>query len=104
MVVSVTQNSHQHHPVLVQAPVRALDPDGVAVIGSGTVAFAIAAVVCWLLGDVLTATGRGWYLPVAISGTVLGLAGLAFGLNRRRRRGRTEPTLDPTEEPTESAN
>lgn len=90
MVVSVTQNSHQHRPVLVQAPVRALDPDGVAVIGSGTVAFAVGAVVCWLFNDVLIATGRGWYLAVAISGTVLGVAGLVFGLSRRRRRGRPE--------------
>jgi heme exporter protein D len=91
MVVSVTQNDHQHHPVLVQAPVRALDPDGVAVIGSGTVAFAIGVVVCWWFQDFLAATGRGWYLAVAISGTVLGVIGLAIGLSRRHRRVRREP-------------
>ncbi len=104
MVVSVTQNSHQRHPVLVQAPVRALDPDGVAVIGSGTVAFAIGAIVCWLFSDALVATGRGWYLAVAISGTVLGVAGLAYGLNRRRKRGRPEleDSAEPSEEPLES--
>lgn len=100
----MTQNSPQRHPVLVQAPVRALDPDGVAVVGSGTVAFAVGAVVCWLFQDALAATGRGWYLAVAISGTVLGLAGLAFGLNRRRKRGRPEleaPAGEPSE-PVES--
>jgi hypothetical protein len=101
MVVSVTQNSHQHHPVLVQAPVRALDPDGVAVIGSGTVAFAVGAIVCWLFQAVLVETGRGWYLAVSISGTVLGLAGLAYGLNRRRRRARLQPE-DTAEESIES--
>jgi hypothetical protein len=100
MVVSVTQNSHQNHPVLVQAPVRALDPDGVAVIGSGTAAFAIGAVVCWVFQDFLATTGRGWYLAVAISGTALGLAGLVFGLSRRRKRGRPELEA-PTEEPSE---
>lgn len=92
MVVSVTQNSPQHRPVLVQAPVRALDPDGVAVVGSGTVAFGIGIVVCALYRDVLAATGRGWYLAVAITGTVLGLIGLAYGLYRRQRRARvSEP-------------
>lgn len=102
MVVSVTQNSHQHRPVLVQAPVRALDPDGVAVIGSGTVAFAIGVVVCWVFGDVLAATGRGWYLAVSISGTVLGMIGLAIGLSRRHRRIRRGP--DELEEPAEDAS
>jgi hypothetical protein len=97
MVVSVTQNSREHHPVLVQAPVRALDPDGVAVIGSGTVAFAIGAAVCWMYADVLAATGRGWYLGVAITGTLLGLVGLAVGLTQRHRRGGS-----PADESTES--
>jgi hypothetical protein len=100
MVVSVTQNSPQHRPVLVQAPVRALDPDGVAVIGSGTVAFAIGAAVCWMFADVLAATGRGWYLGVAVTGTLLGLMGLAVGFTRRHRRGRAG--LEPPAEIGES--
>ena len=86
MVLSVTQNAEDHRPILVQAPVRALDPDGIAVVSSGTVAFAIGAVVCWLLHDNLTATGRLWYFYVAITGTVTGLIGLAVGLIRGRRR------------------
>lgn len=101
MVVSVTQNSHQHRPVLVQAPVRALDPDGVAVIGSGTAAFAIGVVVCWMFQDLLAATGRGWYLAVSISGTVLGMIGLAIGLSRRHHRVRRAP--DELEEAAEEA-
>lgn len=102
MVVSVTtQNSHQHRPVLVQAPVRALDPDGVAVIASGTVGFALGALACWWFQDFLAATGRGWYLAVAISGTALGIVGLAIGLSRRHRRSRRQS--DPVDEPAEDA-
>jgi hypothetical protein len=100
MVVSVTQNSPEHRPVLVQAPVRALDPDGVAVIGSGTAAFAIGAAVCWIFADTLAATGRGWYLGVAVTGTLLGFVGLAVGFTRRHRRARTG--LDTPDEQIEA--
>ena len=89
-MLSVTQNNHQHKPLMVQAPVRALDPDGVAVVSAGTFAFAIGAGVCWWQAAALEASGRLWYLGVAIAGTVIGLLGLAFGLFRRslrRRRG-----------------
>jgi hypothetical protein len=88
MVLSVTQNTGDHRPMLVQAPVRALDPDGVAVVSSGTVAFAIGAIVCWIFRDNLAATGRLWYLYVAITGTAIGLIGLAVGIFRSRRRRR----------------
>lgn len=71
---------------MVQAPVRALDPDGVAVVSAGTVAFAIGAVTCWLLRADLETAGRLWYLGVSITGTVLGLLGLTFGLYRKARR------------------
>ncbi len=95
-MVSVTQNSHQHKPLMVQAPVRALDADGVAVVSAGTVAFAVGAGVCWWQWAALAATGRLWYLGVAVAGTVIGLAGLAFGLFRRSRRRRRED--DPADE------
>lgn len=75
---------------MVQAPVRALDPDGVAVVSAGTVAFAIGAVTCWVLRADLESTGRLWYLGVSVTGTVLGLLGLAFGLFRKARRHRLE--------------
>ncbi len=88
MVLSVTQNAGEHRPILVQAPVRALDPDGIAVVGSGTAAFAAGAVACWIFLEPLTATGRAWYLWVAITGTAIGLIGLAIGLMRGRKRRR----------------
>jgi hypothetical protein len=84
----VSQNN-QHRPLMVQAPVRALDPDGVAVVTAGTLAFAVGAVVCWLNLVPLTAMGKGWYLGVAVTGTVLGLLGLAWGLFRKLRRKRS---------------
>ncbi|HSK33525.1 MAG TPA: hypothetical protein VK903_08575 [Propionicimonas sp.] len=84
----MTQNTHHHKPLMVQAPVRALDADGVAVVSTGTVAFAIAAVVCWVTRADLEAAGRLWYLGVSLTGTTLGLLGLAFGLYRKVRRRR----------------
>jgi len=88
--VSVTQNSHHHRPLMVQAPVRALDADGVTVVTAGTVAFGVGALVCWWLLPQLNVAGKGWYLGVSITGFVLGLLGLAFGLFRRQRRRRGE--------------
>jgi Protein of unknown function (DUF2530) len=87
-VVSVTQNTHHHKPLMVQAPVRALDADGMAVVSTGTVAFAIAAVVCWLTRADLEAMGKLWYLGVSLTGTALGVLGIAFGISRKLRRRR----------------
>lgn len=92
-VVSVTQNAHHHKPLMVQAPVRALDPDGVAVVSTGTVAFAIASVVCWVTRNDLETVGRLWYLGVSITGTALGLMGLSFGLYRKARRRRQQALI-----------
>lgn len=101
-MVSVSQNTHHHKPLMVQAPVRALDPDGVAVVTTGTIGFAVGAVVCWWVAPELAAAGKQWYFGVAVTGTVLGLVGLVVGLVRktRRRRGRRgisgpdTPTID----------
>lgn len=65
---------------------RALDPDGVTVVTAGTIGFAVGAGVCWWVYPQLVAAGKGWYLGVAITGTVIGLLGLAFSLLRARRR------------------
>jgi hypothetical protein len=71
---------------MVQAPVRALDPDGIAVVTTGTIGFALGAVVCWLAMPQLAPAGKGWYLGVAITGTVIGLLGLSFSFFRKLRR------------------
>lgn len=102
MVVSVTQNGVQHRPLLVQAPVRALDPDGVAVVTAGTVGFGVGVISCAVWLPQLTAAGKGWYLGVAILGFCLGLAGVAFSLVRRHRRQNVLPSraLDASAEAT----
>ena len=105
-VLSVTQNMRQHKPLMVQAPVRALDADGVAVVSAGTVAFAIASVICWLVrGDLVTA-GKLWYLGVSITGTVLGLLALSFSLYRkaRRRRRALEQASGATQDAADDAS
>lgn len=74
---------------------RALDPDGVTVVTAGTIGFAIGIAVCWWSYPQLLALGKGWYLGVAITGTVIGVLGLAFSLfrvaRRRKRRAGDAP-------------
>ena len=96
--MSVTQNMHHHKPLMVQAPVRALDADGVTVVSAGTVAFAVAALVCWWARADLEATGKLWYLGVSLTGAVLGLVGLGFGLYRKLRRRAAGPADASIEE------
>lgn len=80
------QNLPHHKPLLVQAPVRALDPDGVTVVSLGTVGFAVATLACWTRLDAMVAAGDDWWFWVAVTGTVIGLLGLGFSLRRRHRR------------------
>ncbi len=100
-MVSVNQNATPHRPLLVQAPVRALDPHGLTVVTVGTIAFAASAVLCWAYLPHLAATGRGWYLAVALTGTGLGLGGLAFGIWRARRKPLPRPA-EVSEQPSDS--
>lgn len=79
------QPAAEHH-MLVQAPVSAIDVDGLKVVSLGTLMFAVGAVILALEYPGLRAAGRGWWLGVAISGLVLGLIGLAYCQNRRQRR------------------
>ncbi len=92
MVVYVTKDavdpSPVHPPVLKQAPVKALDPDGMGVIIVGTLAFIVACVVLWLDRDTLAADNRMWWLWVAFAGTLLGLIALGLGLRSGHRRRR----------------
>jgi hypothetical protein len=98
-VVSVIENAHQHRPLLVQAPVRALDPDGVAVVSIGTAAFAIATGVLSTAVPQLIAADQLWHLWVAVTGTGMGVLGLSFGIfrSRRRRRSGSEPEAEAAE-------
>ena len=76
----------EHHHFLVQAPVPPVDVDGLAVVTVGTAVFGLASVVLAFAYDSLAAHGHGLWLQVSVSGFVLGLIGLAYCWNRRRRR------------------
>lgn len=75
-----------HPHFLVQAPVPAVDADGIRVVTVGTALFAVASVVLGLLHPQLVDSGRGWWLAVSLSGAGLGLLGLLYCRQRVRRR------------------
>jgi len=93
----------QHRHLLVQAPVPAVDVDGIRVVTVGTVLFAVASVATALAYPQLAAEGRGWWLAVCLSGFGLGLIGLLYCHNRVRQRrqgtGPTAPGSDPAAAP-----
>ena len=95
------QKPAPHPPLLVQAPVRALDPDGAVIITAGTAAFAVAWLVCWLELEALVAAGQGWWLGVCMVGFGIGLVGTAISWTRHaRRKARTgSETLEDTPDP-----
>ena len=98
-MVSVTatpsDSATQHRAALTQAPVKALDPDGLSVICGGTVCFAVATVVLWALSGDLAAAGAMWRLWVAAAGTAMGAIGLALTLTLgRRRRAARQPLAE----------
>ena len=78
---------HEHH-ILVQAPVPAVDVDGLAVVTVGTALFALASIACLVFNSSLQAHGRGSWTAISISGFVLGLIGLAYCWHRRIRSAR----------------
>lgn len=84
--MSVPQTHHHHKPLMVQAPVRALDPDGTAVITGGTAGFAIASLACWIGWEDLVARGNAWYLGVALTGLGLGIVGALVAWTRAHQR------------------
>ncbi len=86
-------NEPEHH-FLVQAPVPAIDADGVRVVSIGTVLFGVASLVLALLRPDLAAAGREWWLGVCLSGFGLGLIGVLYCRSLARRRDRDSTTVD----------
>ncbi len=76
----------EHHHRLVQAPVPAVDVDGLRVVAVGTILFAVAAVLTGLRRPELAAEGHGDWFAVCLSGAGLGLVGLVYCWNRVRQR------------------
>jgi hypothetical protein len=81
----------EHRHFWVQAPVPALDVDGLAVVTVGTFIFGVVSVVMALSYEWLAAHGHTSWLQISLAGFVLGLIGLAYCWNRRRRRRRAGP-------------
>lgn len=80
------QEPVHHSPLLVQAPVRALDPDGVGIITLGTIGFGIASAACWLNLAALDAVDQGWWLGVCLAGVAIGGIGMTIAWTKHRRR------------------
>ena len=76
------------HHILVQAPVPAVDVDGLAVVTVGTALFAVASIACLVFRGWLETHGHDSWTAISISGFVLGLIGLAYCWYRRIRRAR----------------
>ena len=86
--MSVTQDAQQHHLPTLQAPVKALDPHGVQIVGLGTALFVIGTLICWWQLPTLASIGKGWWLSTAVVGSGIGVLALAVLLILRRRRMR----------------
>ena len=69
-----------------ESQVRPLDVDGVAAVAVGTVCWIVALIVLLFERSSLGSSGRTWWLWVAVSGALLGCAGLVFLVRRRNRR------------------
>lgn len=80
----------QHRHFWVQAPVPALDVDGLAVVTVGTAMFGVVSVVLAFAYDWLASRGHGSWLQISAAGFALGLVGLGYCWRRRRRRAISE--------------
>ena len=76
----------QHRHFWVQAPVPALDVDGLAVVTAGTAIFGVASVILAVAYDWLAAQGHSSWPQISVAGFALGLIGLAYCWRRRRHR------------------
>ncbi len=81
-------DDHTPHLPTLQAPVKALDPHGVQIVGLGTALFVIGTLIGWWLLPTLASIGKGWWLSTAVVGSGIGVLALAVLLILRRRRMR----------------
>ncbi|MCL1838063.1 MAG: DUF2530 domain-containing protein [Propionibacteriaceae bacterium] len=73
-------------PILVQAPVKALDTDGRLILIIGTAGFAVASLVCFFSYASLAASDQLWRFWTALLGTALGCIALTVVLITRSRK------------------
>jgi Protein of unknown function (DUF2530) len=84
-VIDMEQPAADRH-FWVQAPVPPLDVDGLAVITVGTAIFGVVTIVLAISYDWLAAHGHSTWLQISVAGFALGVIGVAYCWNRRRRR------------------
>lgn len=80
---------------LIQAKVAPVDENGIAAAVTGTIAFAIATVICWLNHDWLAAREHAWWLWVAVIGVAFGCCLLAYFTIRQRWWARPKDGYQP---------
>ncbi len=73
-------------PYFVQAPVKALEEDGINVGVVGTICFAIGVVWLTFQYQSLKESNTLWYLWTAITGLILGVCFTVWTFLRKRRR------------------
>ncbi len=95
LILASMEQGHSEHHLLEQAPVKAVDADGVFVFALGTAVFAVASLVLAWQRPALVAAHQEWFLWTAIVATALGCAGLAFSLTRRRKGALALSRTDP---------
>ena len=89
--MSVSQDDQPRLLPTLQAPVKALDPHGIQVVGLGTVLFMIGTLICWWQLPTLLSIGKTWWLTTAIVGAGLGVLAMIVLLVLRGRRLRSRP-------------
>jgi uncharacterized membrane protein len=89
----VSHDEAEHPLPTLQAPVKALDPHGLQIVGLGTVVFALGTLLCWWQLPSLQSIGKGWWLSTALVGTGIGMLALIVLLIRRWRRLRNGPAV-----------
>lgn len=70
-------------PSVSDQDLRPLDVDGVGAVVAGTLGWALAFVVLVLMRDRLSESANEWWIWVALTGFLLGLAGVAYSVRRR---------------------
>lgn len=76
----------------MQAPVAPLREDGLITFTIGTVVFIVLAIAAYFWRVPLGDAGLGWWFWVAVSGAVIGVLAISYGILRRRRMGQTRTT------------
>ncbi|MFT3860512.1 hypothetical protein [Micropruina sp.] len=82
----MSQDDQEHHLPALQAPVKALDPHGVQIVGLGTAMFVAGTLLCWWQLPALVGIGKAWWLSTALVGSGIGTLALIVLLALRRRR------------------